>query len=185
MPAGVGALCPSDEQCWNGERSCSSRAGEQLDTCRHTCARHPPSRGTSGQALPSPDLGSGASHHPCTGSRSAGHGRNPAGPGCPGAGAGEEPAQPPSPGRARLALLTRQGSIYGAAAAIAAPPRDRPCSRPPSLCFTGFCPPASRCSQHMCPEHLDIHPFTFPFSSPKRAKRSQPCLVRPRRCPSP
>lgn len=70
-------------------------------------------------------------------------------------------------------------------AAIAAPPRDKPCSRPPSLCFTGFCPPASRRSQHMCPEHLDIHPFTSPFSSPKHAKRSQPCLVRPRRCPSP
>lgn len=48
-------------------------------------------------------------------------------------------------------------------AAIAPPPRDRPCSKLPSLCITGFCPPASRCSQHTCPEHLDIHPFTSPF----------------------
>lgn len=98
LTAAVGALCPPDEQ--DGERGCSSRAGQQLDTCRCTGVR---------------DLG----HYPALAwdqlpPVTRCHGRNPAGPGCPGAGLGRQPTQPTGPGRAGQALLTRQGSFYGA-----------------------------------------------------------------------
>lgn len=47
--------------------------------------------------------------------------------------------------------------------AIAAPPRDRPRSKPLSLCITGFCSPASRCPQHVSPPHLEMHPSISPL----------------------
>lgn len=61
-------------------------------------------------------------------------------------------------------------------AATAAPPRDRPCSRRLSLCITGFCPPASRCSRHMCPQYLDIHPPP-PFPAPNTPSAPSPAVA--------
>lgn len=99
---------PPDEL--DRERGCSSRAGEQLDTHRCTYTRHPLSRGTPGTARPRSGISCLPSPYTAPGAPSRG-GIQRAGL-CWG-----RTRQTASPGRARLALLTRQGSSDGAAAA--------------------------------------------------------------------